>query len=107
VPTGLVVLCRAERSQHKNRDKAMKMLRAKLYQRELDKRLEAQAEVNAKKRRIDFGSQIRSYVMQPYQQVKDLRTGETSGDVSSVLDGKINAFMESWLAARAEGRLAE
>jgi peptide chain release factor 2 len=105
VPTGLVVLCRAERSQHKNRDKAMKMLRAKLYQRELDKRLEAQAEVNAKKKRIDFGSQIRSYVMQPYQQVKDLRTGETSGDVSSVLDGRISNFMESWLAARAEGRL--
>lgn len=106
-PTGLVVLCRAERSQHKNRDKAMKMLRAKLYQRELDKRLEAQAEVNAKKKRIDFGSQIRSYVMQPYQQVKDLRTSLAIGDVSGVLDGDITRFMESWLAARAEGTLPD
>ncbi len=104
-PTGIAVLCRAERSQHKNRDKAMKMLRAKLYQLELDKRLEAQAEVNAKKKKIDFGSQIRNYVMQPYQQVKDLRTQETVGDVASVLDGKITAFMEAWLAARAEGTL--
>jgi len=104
-PTGIVVLCRAERSQHKNRDTAMKMLRAKLYQRELDKRLEAQAEVNAKKMKIDFGSQIRSYVMQPYQQVKDLRTGETVGDVSRVLGGDVTVFMEAWLAARAEGNV--
>jgi peptide chain release factor 2 len=104
-PTGTVVLCRAERSQHKNRDTAMKMLRAKLYQLELDKRLEAQAEVNAKKMKIDFGSQIRSYVMQPYQQVKDLRTGETAGDVTRVLGGALTGFMEAWLAARAEGTL--
>ena len=107
LPTGIAVLCRAERSQHKNRDKAMKMLRAKLYQLELDKRNEAQDEVNAKKKRIDFGSQIRSYVMQPYQQVKDLRTGESVGDVTGVLEGKLNGFMEAWLAARAEGRLEE
>lgn len=106
-PSGIVVLCRAERSQHKNRETAMKMLRAKLYQRELERRLEAQAEVNAAKKKIDFGSQIRSYVMQPYQQVKDLRTGETAGDVTKVLDGRVTPFMESWLAARAEGRLDE
>lgn len=106
-PTGLVVKCSAERSQHKNRDKAMKMLRAKLYQVELDKRLEAQAEVNAKKKKIDFGSQIRSYVMQPYQQVKDLRTGFTVGDVSSVLLGDLQRFMDRWLAARADGTLTE
>jgi peptide chain release factor 2 len=106
-PTGIAVLCRAERSQHKNRDKAMKMLRAKLYQLELDKQLSAQAAVNAKKKKIDFGSQIRSYVMQPYQQVKDLRTGETVGDVTRVLDGELKRFMESWLAARAEGTLGE
>lgn len=105
LPTGIDVVCRAERSQHKNRETAMKMLRAKLYQRELDKRLEAQAEINAQKKKIDFGSQIRSYVLQPYQQVKDLRTSETSGDVDGVLDGQLNAFMESWLAARAEGTL--
>jgi peptide chain release factor 2 len=106
-PTGTVVLCRAERSQHKNREKAMKMLRAKLYQLELDKRSEAAAEVNAKKKRIDFGSQIRSYVMQPYQQVKDLRTGFSVGQISRVLDGELDEFMEAWLAARAEGRLEE
>lgn len=106
-PTNTVVKCSAERSQHKNRDKAMKMLRARLYQLELDKRMEAQAELNAKKKRIDFGSQIRSYVLQPYQQVKDLRTGETSGSVDRVLDGEIDAFMESWLAARAEGTLGQ
>jgi len=106
-PTGVVVKCSAERSQHKNRDKAMKMLRARLYQLELDKRLEAQAELNAQKKKIDFGSQIRSYVLQPYQQVKDLRTGETSGSVDKVLDGEIDAFMESWLAARAEGTLGQ
>jgi peptide chain release factor 2 len=105
VPTGITVLCKAERSQHKNRDKAMKMLRAKLYQLELDKRLEAAAEINSKKKKIDFGSQIRSYVMQPYQQVKDMRTGETSTDIQSVLDGDIARFMEAWLAARAEGTL--
>ncbi len=68
-------------------------------------RLEAQAEVNAKKMKIDFGSQIRSYVMQPYQQVKDLRTGETAGDVTRVLGGELTGFMEAWLAARAEGTL--
>ncbi len=101
------MLCRAERSQHKNREKAMKMLRAKLYQLELDKRSEAAAEVNAKKKRIDFGSQIRSYVMQPYQQVKDLRTGFSVGQISRVLDGELDEFMEAWLAARAEGRLEE
>ena len=103
IPTGTVVLCRAERSQHKNRDTAMKMLRAKLYQLELDKRLEAQAEINAQKKKIDFGSQIRSYVLQPYQQVKDHRTNFAVGDVDSVLLGQLNEFMESWLAARAEG----
>jgi peptide chain release factor 2 len=106
-PSGIVVKCSAERSQHKNRDTAMKMLRAKLYQRELERRLAAQAEVDAKKKKIDFGSQIRSYVMQPYQQVKDLRTGHTSGDVTGVLEGKLQAFMEVWLAARAEGTLAD
>ena len=106
-PTGTVVKCSAERSQHKNRDKAMKMLRAKLYQLELDKRLEAQAEINAQKKKIDFGSQIRSYVMQPYQLVKDLRTGETNGDVGGVLNGNLQTFMETWLAARAEGTLLD
>ncbi len=106
-PTGLVVKCSAERSQHKNRDKAMKMLRAKLYQLELDKRLEAQAEINAQKKKIDFGSQIRSYVLQPYQQVKDLRTGLTVGDVNGVLSGDVQRFMDRWLAARADGTIED
>jgi peptide chain release factor 2 len=107
LPTGIVVVCRAEKSQHKNRDKAMKMLKAKLYQLELEKRMSAQAEINAKKKKIDFGSQIRSYVMQPYQQVKDLRTGYTVTDIERVLSGDLDRFMEAWLAARAEGALAE
>lgn len=102
-PTGTVVLCRAERSQHKNREKAMKMMRGKLYQLELDKRLEAQADVNAKKKKIDFGSQIRSYVMNPYQQVKDARTAFSIGNIDSVLDGDVGGFMEAWLVARAGG----
>ncbi len=106
-PTGTVVLCRAERSQHKNRDKAMKMLRAKLYQLELDKRLEAQADVNSKKKRIDFGSQIRSYVMNPYQQVKDVRTTHTTGNIDAVLDGDLTPFMEAWLVCRAGGSLGD
>jgi peptide chain release factor 2 len=104
-PSGIAVKVSAERSQHKNRDKAMKMLRARLYQVELDKRLEAQAATNATKMKIDFGSQIRSYVLAPYQQVKDLRTEESSGDAGRVLEGDISRFMEAWLAARAEGRL--
>jgi peptide chain release factor 2 len=103
IPSGVVVVCRAEKSQHKNRDKAMKMLRAKLYQIELEKRLAAQAEIDAKKKRIDFGSQIRSYVLQPYQQVKDLRTEYSVADVQRVLDGDLGQFMESWLAARVDG----
>jgi peptide chain release factor 2 len=106
-PSGIAVKCSAERSQHKNRDKAMKMLRAKLYQQELERRQAASDVVNAAKKKIDFGSQIRSYVLQPYQQVKDLRTGETVGDVGRVLDGEIRRFMESWLAARADGRLGD
>lgn len=104
-PSGIAVKCSAERSQHKNRDKAMKMLQARLYQVELEKRQAAQAETESKKMKIGFGSQIRSYVLAPYQQVKDLRTGEVSTDVSGVLDGALSKFMESWLAARAEGRL--
>ena len=104
-PSGVVVVCRAERSQHKNRDKAMKMLRAKLFQIELDKQNAERDAVNAQKKKIDFGSQIRSYVMQPYQMVKDLRTGEQTGDVQRVLNGELTPFMEAWLAARAEGSL--
>ena len=83
----------------------MRMLRAKLYQQELERRQAATDEANSKKKKIDFGSQIRNYVMCPYQQVKDLRTSEVVGDVGRVLDGAITPFMEAWLAARADGSL--
>jgi peptide chain release factor 2 len=106
-PSGIVVRCDAERSQHKNKEKAMKMLKARLYQAEVERRQAVQDVANSKKMKIDFGSQIRSYVLQPYQQVKDLRTEVSTGDVSRVLDGEIQGFMEAWLAARAEGKLAE
>ena len=106
-PSGIVVRCDAERSQHKNKEKAMKMLKARLYQAEVERRQAVQDVANAKKMKIDFGSQIRSYVLQPYQQVKDLRTEVSTGDVSRVLDGEIQGFMDAWLAARAEGKLAE
>ena len=107
LPTGIVVACQAERSQHKNKAKAMKMLQAKLYQHELDKR---QAEIdaeNATKKRIEWGSQIRSYVMQPYRMVKDLRTGVEVGDTDRVLNGDLLPFMEAWLAQRADEAAAE
>jgi peptide chain release factor 2 len=101
-PTGIAVKCSAERSQHKNRDKAMKMLKARLYQLEVERRQAAVDAVNATKMKIGFGSQIRSYVLQPYQQVKDLRTDYTTSDITGVFNGDVTQFMESWLAARAE-----
>lgn len=101
LPTGIVVTCQNERSQHKNRDVAMKLLRARLYQLELEKRQEEQAKLEGEKKDIAFGSQIRSYVLQPYQMAKDLRTGYEVGDVQRVLDGDINGFVEAYLAQRA------
>ncbi len=98
LPTGIVVQCQNDRSQHKNRAEAMKMLRARLYEHELRKRgEEAQAEAEAKAD-IGWGHQIRSYVLQPYQMVKDLRTGVETGNVQAVLDGDIDAFLEASLA---------
>jgi peptide chain release factor 2 len=101
LPTGIVVTCQNERSQHKNRDVAMKLLRARLYQVELEKRQEEQAKLEGEKKDIAFGSQIRSYVLQPYQLVKDLRTGKEVGDVQRVLDGDLDPFVEAYLAQRA------
>lgn len=102
-PTGIVVQCQNERSQHKNRATAWNMLRARLYELELQKREDAaQAEAEAKTD-IGWGHQIRSYVLQPYQLVKDLRTGVESGTPSAVLDGDIDAFIEASLAHRIEG----
>ena len=99
-PSGIVVACQNERSQHKNRDKAMKILRSKLYEYELEKKREATKKVEDSKLDIDFGSQIRSYVLQPYRQVKDLRTRLEVGDVDRVLDGDLNPFIRAYLLAR-------
>ena len=101
LPSGIVVTCQNERSQHKNRDTAMKLLRAKLYQLELEKRKEEQKSIEGVKKEIGFGSQIRSYVLQPYQLVKDLRTGYEVGDPSRILDGDLDGFVEAYLAQRA------
>ena len=101
LPTGIVVTCQNERSQHKNRDTAMHLLRARLYQLELDKRKEEQAKIEGEKKDIGFGSQIRSYVLQPYQLVKDLRTQYEVGDPQRILDGDLDGFIEAFLAAQA------
>jgi peptide chain release factor 2 len=103
LPTGIVVQCQNDRSQHKNRAQAMAMLRARLYEHELQKReAEAQAEAESKSE-IGWGHQIRSYVLQPYQMVKDLRTGVEIGNPQSVLDGDIDRFLEAALAQRIDG----
>ncbi|HXH94284.1 MAG TPA: peptide chain release factor 2, partial [Thermoanaerobaculia bacterium] len=101
IPTNIVVTCQNERSQHKNRDVAMKLLRSRLYQLEVEKRQEAQEKLEGEKKDIAFGSQIRSYVMQPYQMIKDLRTGYEVGDVQRVMDGDLDGFVEAYLAQRA------
>ncbi len=106
-PTGIQVVSEGQRSQHQNRDTAWKMLRAKLYEMELRKREEAAAAEQAAKTDIGWGHQIRSYVLQPYQQVKDLRTGVTSMTPSDVLDGDLDAFMEAALAQKVSGGKAQ
>jgi peptide chain release factor 2 len=107
LPSGIVVTCQNERSQHKNRDVAMKLLRSKLYQLEVDKRQENQEKLEGEKKDIAFGSQIRSYVMQPYQMIKDLRTGYEVGDVQRVMDGDLDGFVEAYLAAGARKTAGE
>jgi len=100
-PTGIVVQCQNDRSQHRNRATAMDMLRARLYEHELRKREEAAAEEQAQKSDIGWGHQIRSYVLQPYQMVKDLRTGVESGNPDAILGGDIDPFLAASLAAKA------
>jgi len=102
-PTGIVVQCQQERSQHKNKAKAWDMLRARIYEAELKKREEAANEEAASKTEIGWGHQIRSYVLQPYQLVKDLRTGTESTNPQGVLDGDLDDFMEAALAQRVYG----
>lgn len=103
IPTGIVVACQAGRSQHQNRAEAWKMLRARMYEAELQKREAAAQALNDTKTDIGWGHQIRSYVLQPYQMVKDTRTGVETSDTQGVLDGDIDAFLAAALAQRVGG----
>ena len=106
VPTGIVVSCQVERSQFQNRDRAMAMLKAKLADRERQRRQDELDEIRGDQQRVGFGSQIRSYVLQPYQMVKDLRSEHETGNVSAVLDGDLDPFMEAYLQWRRSGAAA-
>ena len=97
LPTGIVVVCQVERSQNANRELAMKMLKSQLYELELRKQNEAKAATEATKKKIEWGSQIRSYVFHPYKMVKDLRTDYETSNVQSVMDGDLNEFMKAYL----------
>jgi peptide chain release factor 2 len=107
IPTNIVVFCQNDRSQHRNRAQAWQMLRAKLYELELKRREEKAAAENAAKTDIGWGHQIRSYVLQPYQMVKDLRTGVSTSNTAAVLDGDLDQFVEAALAQKAFGGAAE
>jgi len=96
-PTGIVVVCQVERSQLANRERAMQMLKSELYKIELEKRMAARNEIEANKMKIEWGSQIRNYVMHPYQLVKDVRTGYETSDVQSVMNGEIDEFLKAFL----------
>ena len=100
IPTKIVVQCQNERSQHKNKETCMNMLRARLYEHELQKREKQNENIESSKSDIGWGHQIRSYVLHPYQMVKDLRTNVEVGNVQSVLDGEIDAFIEAALALK-------
>ncbi len=107
IPTGIVVSCQNERSQHRNRDLAMRVLKARLYDLRLKEQQAKLEQISGAKKEIAFGSQIRSYVLHPYQLVKDHRTKEQVGDVTRVLDGDIDVFIKSYLMKRASGTLGE
>ncbi len=106
IPTGIVVQCQNERSQHKNRDMALKQLRARLYEHELAKKQAEERKVEASKADINFGSQIRSYVLAPYRLIKDHRTKLGVGDVDRVLDGDLGQFLHAFLVWKRTGRIA-
>ena len=105
LPTGIVVQCQNERSQHKNRELAMKVLRSRLYELEIEKREAETRKMDETKREISFGSQIRTYTLQPYRLVKDHRTKFEMGDVERVLDGDLDPFIRNFLLARRKGTL--
>lgn len=101
IPSGIVVQCQNQRSQHANRDRAMKMLKAALYEKELEARQKEKDKMNAEKKENEWGSQIRSYVLHPYKMVKDHRTSHESGAPQNVLDGDLDGFIESYLRMQA------
>ena len=96
-PTGIIVECQETRSQGQNREKAIRMLKSQLYEIEIRKKKEAQAEIEGNKKKIEWGSQIRNYVMHPYKMVKDLRTGTETGNVQAVMDGDLDIFTKAYL----------
>ena len=105
IPTGIVVQCQNERSQIQNRERCLKMLRAKLFELELEKKEAEIAGLEGDLKKIEWGSQIRSYVFQPYKLVKDLRTGEETGNVQAVMDGELDPFIRAYLAAKANVKI--
>ena len=107
LPTGIVVSCQNERSQHKNRASAMKVLKSRLYDLKMKEQQAKLDQIGGEKQQIAFGSQIRSYVLHPYQMVKDHRTKESIGDVNRVLDGDIDALIKTYLMKKASGTLGE
>jgi len=96
-PTGIIVECQETRSQLQNREKAIQMLKSQLYEIEIRKKREAQAEIESKKKKIEWGSQIRSYVLHPYKMVKDVRTDHETGNAQAVLDGELDSFLKAYL----------
>ncbi len=96
-PSGIVVECQQERSQLQNKEKAMQLLKSRLYQQEVERRNKERDEIESNKSNIDFGSQIRNYVLHPYKLVKDVRTGTETSDVQAVLDGDLDAFIKAYL----------
>ena len=106
IPSGIVVSCQNERSQHRNRDSAMRVLKARLFDLKMKEQQAKLDQIAGAKKEIGFGSQIRSYVLHPYQMAKDHRTKEQVGDVNRVLDGDIDVFIKTYLMRKASGSLA-
>jgi len=105
-PTGIIIDNTETRSQLQNKEKALQLLKSQLYEMELAKRNEARAEIEAGKKKIEWGSQIRSYVLQPYKMVKDLRTGFETSNTDAVLDGEIDGFLKAFLMGQGKGATA-
>tara|TARA_B110000196_G_scaffold316982_1_gene329289 strand:- start:250 stop:990 length:741 start_codon:yes stop_codon:yes gene_type:complete len=97
IPTGIIVQCQNDRSQHKNKSNAMSMLKSKIYESELSKKKDEEKKTNSEKKEIGWGNQIRSYVLHPYKMIKDLRTNHESSNVNDILDGKVDEFLEKSL----------